>query len=175
MDRGGGQAAKTVHIGPTAGEIDAALRAAVSGRDPSVPFLITAQPSLVDPSRAPEGRHVFWVYGHVPAGWEGDATEVIERQLERFAPGFRDLVLARATAGPPQLAVRNANYVGGDIATGAFAGLQTVIRPKLARVPYATAHPAVFLCSSATPPGPGVHGMSGHHAAKAVWRRLRAT
>jgi phytoene dehydrogenase-like protein len=167
--------AGTVHIGPTAGEIDSAMRAAVAGRDPSVPFLITAQPSLVDPSRAPEGRHVFWVYGHVPAGWEGDATEVIERQLERFAPGFRDLVLARAVAGPPQLAARNANYVGGDIACGAFAGLQTVIRPKLARVPYATAHPAVFLCSSATPPGPGVHGMSGHHAAKAVWRRLRAS
>ncbi|MDT0426986.1 phytoene desaturase family protein [Streptomyces salyersiae] len=166
--------AGTVHVGPTAGEIDSALHAAVEGRDPSVPFLITAQPSVVDPSRAPEGRHVFWVYGHVPAGWEGDATDVIERQLERFAPGFRDLVLARATAGPPQLAARNANYVGGDIASGAFAGLQTVIRPKLARVPYATAHPAVFLCSSATPPGPGVHGMSGHHAAKAVWRRLRA-
>ncbi|MFB7530133.1 phytoene desaturase family protein [Streptomyces sp. NPDC056178] len=166
--------AGTVHVGPTAGEIDAALSAAVAGRDPSVPFLITAQPSLVDPSRAPEGRHVFWAYGHVPAGWEGDATDVIERQLERFAPGLRDLVLARAVAGPPQLALRNANYVGGDIACGAFAGLQTVIRPKLARVPYATAHPAVFLCSSATPPGPGVHGMSGHHAAKAVWRRLRA-
>ncbi|MFD4863353.1 phytoene desaturase family protein [Streptomyces atratus] len=166
--------AGTVHIGPTAGEINSALSAAVAGRDPSVPFLITAQPSLVDPSRAPEGRHVFWAYGHVPAGWEGDATEVIERQLERFAPGFRDLVLARAIAGPPQLAARNANYVGGDIACGAFSGLQTVIRPKLARVPYATAHPAVFMCSSATPPGPGVHGMSGHHAAKAVWRRLRA-
>lgn len=166
--------AGTVHIGPTAGEIDASLRAAVAGRDPSVPFLITAQPTLTDPSRAPEGRHVFWAYGHVPAGWEGDATEVIERQLERFAPGFRDVVLARAVAGPPQLAARNANYVGGDIACGAFAGLQTVIRPKLARVPYATAHPAVFLCSSATPPGPGVHGMSGHHAAKAVWRHLRA-
>ncbi|GGV73206.1 dehydrogenase [Streptomyces gelaticus] len=166
--------AGTVHIGPTAGEIDAALTAAVDGRDPSVPFLITAQPSLVDPSRAPEGRHVFWVYGHVPSRWEGDATDVIERQLERFAPGFRDLVLARAVAGPPELATRNANYVGGDIACGAFSGLQTVIRPKLARVPYATAHPAVFLCSSATPPGPGVHGMSGHHAAKAVWRRLRA-
>ncbi|MFD4949593.1 phytoene desaturase family protein [Streptomyces sp. NPDC058239] len=166
--------AGTVHIGPTAGEINSALSAAVAGRDPSVPFLITAQPSLVDPSRAPEGRHVFWAYGHVPAGWEGDATDVIERQLERFAPGFRDLVLARAVAGPPQLAARNANYVGGDIACGAFSGLQTVIRPKLARVPYATAHPAVFMCSSATPPGPGVHGMSGHHAAKAVWRRLRA-
>ena len=166
--------AGTVHIGPTAGEIDSALRAAVDGRDPSVPFLITAQPTLADPSRAPEGRHVFWVYGHVPAGWTGDATEVIERQLERFAPGFRDVVLACAVAGPPELAARNANYVGGDIACGAFAGLQTLIRPKLARVPYATAHPAVFLCSSATPPGPGVHGMSGHHAAKAVWRRLRA-
>ncbi|MFE7620610.1 phytoene desaturase family protein [Streptomyces sp. NPDC057496] len=167
--------AGTVHIGPTAGEIDSALTAAVKGQDPSVPFLITAQPSLIDPSRAPEGRHVFWAYGHVPAGWEGDATDVIERQLERFAPGFRDLVLARAVAGPPQLAARNANYVDGDIACGAFAGLQTVLRPKLARVPYATAHPAVFLCSSATPPGPGVHGMSGHHAAKAVWRRLRAS
>ncbi|MEE1811720.1 phytoene desaturase family protein [Streptomyces sp. BE133] len=166
--------AGTVHVGPTAGEINSALSAAVAGLDPSVPFLITAQPSLVDPSRAPEGRHVFWAYGHVPAGWEGDATDVIERQLERFAPGFRDLVLARAVAGPPQLAARNANYVGGDIACGAFSGLQTVIRPKLARVPYATAHPAVFMCSSATPPGPGVHGMSGHHAAKAVWRRLRA-
>ncbi|MFI6638011.1 phytoene desaturase family protein [Streptomyces sp. NPDC050504] len=165
--------AGTVHIGPTAGEIDAALRAAVGGRDPEVPFLITAQPSVVDPGRAPDGKHVFWVYGHVPAGWEGDATEVIERQLERFAPDFRDLVLARAVAGPPELARRNANYVGGDIACGAFSGLQTLIRPKLARVPYATAHPAVYLCSSATPPGPGVHGMSGHHAAKAVWRRLR--
>lgn len=159
---------------PRPHEIDAALTAAVTGRDPSVPFLITAQPSLVDPSRAPEGRHVFWAYGHVPSGWEGDATDVIERQLERFAPGFRDLVLARAVAGPPELAARNANYIGGDIGCGAFSGLQTVLRPKLARVPYATAHPAVFLCSSATPPGPGVHGMSGHHAAKAVWRRLRA-
>ncbi|HEY9438935.1 MAG TPA: NAD(P)/FAD-dependent oxidoreductase [Streptomyces sp.] len=166
--------AGTVHLGPTAHEIDASLRAAVHGDEPSVPFLIAAQPSLVDPSRAPEGRHVFWVYGHVPADWEGDATQVIERQIERFAPGFRDLVLARAVAGPPQLAARNANYVGGDIACGAFAGLQTLIRPRLARVPYATAHPAVFLCSSATPPGPGVHGMSGHHAAKAVWRKLRA-
>lgn len=164
--------AGTVHVGPTAGEIGAALRAATDGRAPDVPFLITAQPSVVDDSRAPAGKHVFWAYGHVPRGWDGDATEAIERQIERFAPGFRDLVLARAVAGPPQLAARNANYVEGDIACGAFAGLQTAIRPKLARVPYATAHPSVFLCSSATPPGPGVHGMSGHHAARAVWRRL---
>lgn len=166
--------AGTVHVGPTAGEIDTALSAAVAGAAPRVPFLITSQPSVIDPSRAPAGKHVLWAYGHVPAGWEGDATEAVERQLERFAPGFRDLVLARAVAGPPQLAQRNANYIGGDIACGAFAGLQTLIRPKLARVPYATAHPSVFICSSATPPGPGVHGMSGHHAAKAVWRRLRA-
>ncbi|WP_184572970.1 phytoene desaturase family protein [Streptomyces zagrosensis] len=166
--------AGTVHLGPTLGEINGALHAAVDGRDPSVPFLITTQPSLIDDTRAPAGKHTLWAYGHVPSGWRGDATEVIERQLERFAPGFRDLVLARAIAGPPELAARNANYVGGDIACGAFAGLQTVLRPKLARVPYATAHPAIFLCSSATPPGPGVHGMSGHHAARAVWRRLRS-
>jgi phytoene dehydrogenase-like protein len=165
--------AGTVHVGPTASVIDSAMHASVEGRAPEKPFLITAQPSLADPSRAPEGKHVFWAYGHLPNGWEGDATDAIERQLERFAPGFRDLVLARATAGPPELARRNPNYVGGDIACGAFAGLQTVLRPKLARVPYATAHPAVFLCSSATPPGPGVHGMSGHHAARAVWRQLR--
>ncbi len=98
-----------------------------------------------------DGKHTFWAYGHVPSGWRGDATEVIERQLERFPPGFRNRVLGRAVAGPPELAARNANYVGGDIACGAFTGLQTVLRPKLARVPYATAHPAIFLCSSAHP------------------------
>ncbi|MFB6835649.1 phytoene desaturase family protein [Streptomyces sp. NPDC056361] len=165
--------AGTVQIGPTAGEIDTALRAASSGTAPDAPFLITAQPSLVDPSRAPEGKHVFWAYGHVPHGWRGDLTEAIERQIERFAPGFRDRVLARATAGPPELAARNANYVGGDIACGAARGLQLLLRPTLSARPYNTPHPAVFLCSSATPPGPGVHGMSGHNAAKAVWRRLR--
>ncbi|KIZ15496.1 phytoene desaturase family protein [Streptomyces natalensis] len=166
--------AGTVHVGPTSGEIGAALDAAATGQDPSVPFLITAQPSLIDTTRAPEGKHTFWAYGHVPNGWEGDATEVIERQIERFAPGFRDLVLARAVAGPPQIAARNANYVGGDVACGSAAGLRLLIRPKLARVPYETAHPAVFLCSQSTPPGPGVHGMSGHYAAKAAWRRLTA-
>ncbi|MFC8506621.1 phytoene desaturase family protein [Streptomyces sp. NPDC057411] len=166
--------AGTVQIGPSAAEIDTALRQAASGTAPDTPFLIAAQPSLVDPGRAPEGKHVFWVYGHVPNGWQGDLTDAIERQIERFAPGFRDLVLARATAGPPQLAERNANYVGGDIACGAARGLQLLLRPKLSLFPYSTPHPAVFLCSSATPPGPGVHGMSGHNAAKAVWRRLRA-
>ncbi|MBW5423681.1 FAD-dependent oxidoreductase [Streptomyces sp. BG9H] len=169
------RSAGTVHVGASSEEIGAALRAASrEGRAPDAPFLITVQPSIADPSRAPEGKHVFWAYGHVPNGWEGDLTDAMERQLERFAPGFRDRVLARATAGPPQLAAGNANYVGGDIACGAASGLQLLLRPKLSLFPYGTKHPAVFLCSSATPPGPGVHGMSGHNAAKAVWKRLRA-
>ncbi|WP_217249398.1 NAD(P)/FAD-dependent oxidoreductase [Streptomyces sp. AC602_WCS936] len=168
--------AGTVQIGANSAEIGAALNAASrDGRAPDAPFLITTQPSVADPTRAPEGKHVFWAYGHVPNGWTGDLTDAIERQLERFAPGFRDRVLARATAGPPQLAARNANYVGGDIAAGAVSGLQLLLRPKLSLFPYATPHPAVYICSSATPPGPGVHGMSGHNAAKAVWRRLRQT
>ncbi len=167
--------AGTVQVGASSKEIGAALHAASrEGRAPDAPFLITVQPSVVDPSRAPAGKHVFWAYGHVPNGWHGDLTDAIERQLERFAPGFRDRVLARATAGPPELAAHNANYVGGDIACGAASGLQLLLRPKLSLSPYTTPHPAVFICSSATPPGPGVHGMSGHNAAKAVWRRLRS-
>ncbi|URM89096.1 NAD(P)/FAD-dependent oxidoreductase [Streptomyces sp. MRC013] len=165
--------AGTVQVGPLSRDIGTALRQASGGTAPGTPFLITAQPSLVDPGRAPAGKHVFWVYGHVPNGWEGDLTDAIERQLERFAPGFRDLVLARATAGPPHMAAHNANYVGGDIACGAAAGLQLLLRPRLTLRPHHTPHPAVFLCSSATPPGPGVHGMCGHNAAKAVWRHLR--
>ncbi|MFG3131810.1 phytoene desaturase family protein [Streptomyces tendae] len=170
------RSAGTVQIGADSAEIGAALDAASgTGRAPERPFLITVQPSVVDPGRAPDGKHVFWAYGHVPNGWTGDLTDAVERQLERFAPGFRDRVLARATAGPPELAARNANYVGGDIASGAVSGLQLLLRPKLSLFPYSTPHPAVFICSSATPPGPGVHGMSGHNAAKAVWRRLRQT
>lgn len=170
------RSAGTVQVGPGSRDIAAALRAASrEGRAPDKPFLITVQPSVMDPSRAPAGKHVFWAYGHVPSGWDGDLTDAVERQLERFAPGFRDRVLARATAGPPELAARNANYVGGDIACGAVIGLQLLLRPKLSLSPYTTPHPAVFICSSASPPGPGVHGMSGHNAAKAVWRRIRAS
>jgi phytoene dehydrogenase-like protein len=143
-----------------------------SGRPPIAPFLVTAQPSLFDPTRAPPGRHVFWVYGHVPNGWSGDLTPAIEQQLERFAPGFRDVVLARATAGPSEIEARNPNNVGGDIAGGAFAGLQALFRPVLARTPYATPDPAIYLCSSATPPGPGVHGMCGYHAARTALGRV---
>ncbi|WP_052868044.1 phytoene desaturase family protein [Streptomyces niger] len=167
--------AGTVHVGPTAADIGRALRDVHQGRAPERPFLITSQPTLTDPSRAPEGKHTFWAYGHAPNGWTGNLTDAVEAQLERFAPGFRDLVLARATAGPPELAARNANYVGGDIGVGSFSGLQTLLRPKPRRIPYATSHPAVFLCSSATPPGGGVHGMCGHNAARAAWRRIRET
>ncbi|MEU8587635.1 NAD(P)/FAD-dependent oxidoreductase [Streptomyces sp. NPDC048664] len=168
--------AGTVQIGADSAEIGTALRAASrTDRAPEAPFLITVQPGVADPSRAPEGKQVFWAYGHVPNNWRGDLTDAMERQLERFAPGFRDRVLARAIAGPPELAARNANYVGGDIGTGAASGLQLLLRPRLSLFPYRTPHPAVFICSAATPPGPGVHGMSGHNAAKAVWRRLRQT
>ena len=114
-----------MHIGPTYDEIGDALTRAVCRPPPADPVPDHLPADLVDPSRAPEGKHVFWAYGHVPHGWHGDATDAIERQIERFAPGFRDLVLARAASGPAELAARNANYVGGDIACGAFAGLQT--------------------------------------------------
>jgi phytoene dehydrogenase-like protein len=164
--------AGTVHIGPGIGEIGDALNRAVHGRPPRTPFLITSQPSVIDPSRAPEGKHVFWAYAHVPNSWNGEATDAVERQIERFAPGFRDLVTARAVSGPAEIAGRNANYVGGDIACGAFTGLQTILRPQLRRIPYTTIRPGVFLCSAATSPGPGVHGMPGHHAAKAVLKSL---
>jgi phytoene dehydrogenase-like protein len=168
--------AGTVQIGASQHEISSALHAASRTRQASSrPFLITTQPSLADPSRAPAGKHTFWAYGHVPNGWGGDLTSAVERQLERYAPGFRDRVLARAITGPPQFAARNANYVGGDIACGATSGLQLLMRPRLTLFPYRTPRPHIFLCSQATPPGPGVHGMSGHNAAKAVWRSIRAT
>ncbi|TMC50452.1 MAG: NAD(P)/FAD-dependent oxidoreductase [Chloroflexi bacterium] len=164
--------AGTVHIGASFEEIAAALSAATTGRLPDPPFLIAAQPSLFDATRAPEGKHTFWVYAHVPFGWDGDFSEAIERQIEHFAPGFRDRVLARAATGPAELEARNANNIGGDIAGGAFSGLQTFFRPVLAAVPYATPDRTVYLCSSATPPGPGVHGMCGYHAARVALRRV---
>jgi phytoene dehydrogenase-like protein len=165
--------AGTVHLGPSLPEIRASLRAVSRGHTPpQPPFLLTAQPSLFDDTRAPAGKHTFWAYGHVPNGWRGDFTEAIERQIERFAPGFRDLVLARATRGPAELEADNPNYVGGDIACGRYGGLQSLLRPMVKLNPYATSDPAVYLCSAATPPGPGVHGMSGWHAARSALHRL---
>jgi phytoene dehydrogenase-like protein len=164
--------AGTVHLGPTMAEIGAALRSVQKGRAPDPPFLITAQPSLFDPGRAPAGSHVFWVYAQVPNGWRGDLVPAIEQQIERFAPGFRDLVLARVVTTPPDLEARNPNNVGGDIAGGRCDGLRLLLRPAPFPVPYATPDPAIYLCSSATPPGPGVHGMCGYHAATTALRRV---
>lgn len=160
----------TVHIGPSYAEIEAALSDAHRGHPPDPPFLITSQPTVLDPSRAPEGKSVFWAYGHVPNGWGGDLTVAMEEQIERFAPGFRDLVLARHVRGPTELAAYNQNNVGGDIACGGFSGTQTLFRPMIKANPYATPDPSVYLCSSATAPGPGVHGMSGFHAARTALR-----
>ncbi|HZA79297.1 MAG TPA: NAD(P)/FAD-dependent oxidoreductase [Acidimicrobiales bacterium] len=164
--------AATVHLGASLGEIGGALAAATAGRPPAPPFLIVAQPTIVDPSRAPAGRHVLWAYGHVPRGWRGDLSGAIEDQIERFAPGFRDLVLARSAWGPPQLEAHNRSMVDGDIAGGVFRGRQVLFRPVIARVPYATPDPSIFLCSAATPPGPGVHGMGGYHAARVALHRV---
>jgi phytoene dehydrogenase-like protein len=162
--------AGTVHLGSFA-EIGHALAEVAAGRAPERPFLITSQPTLFDPHRSPDGQHTLWVYGHVPFAWDGDLTGAIEAQIERYAPGFRDLVLARAPAGPAIIEARNANNIGGDIACGAFGGRQALFRPVVARHPYTTPDPAIYLCSSATPPGPGVHGMCGYHAARAALRR----
>ena len=140
------------------------------GRMPERPFVLVAQQSLVDPSRAPAGKHTLWTYAHVPNGYDGDATEAVERQLERFAPGFRDLVLARHVITPSELETYNPNYRGGDITGGSHRGTQLVFRPTVALRSYRTPNPAIWLCSASTPPGGGVHGMCGHNAARAVLR-----
>jgi phytoene dehydrogenase-like protein len=164
--------AGTVHLGGRVEDIAATLQAIARGEAPDRPFVVAAQPSLVDPSRAPEGRHTFWAYAHVPNAWSGDLTDAIERQIERFAPGFRDVVLGRAVTSVAALEAGNANLLGGDLANGAVRGRQAVFRPIVAVVPYATPDPSIFLCSAATPPGPGVHGMCGYHAARVALRRV---
>jgi len=162
--------AGTVHVGGTLPEIAAAEAATVAGRHPERPFVLVGQQSLVDPGRAPAGKHTLWAYCHVPNGSPVDMTAAIERQIERFAPGFGDVVLERAARGPADLEAENPNYVGGDINGGAADLRQVVARPALRVTPYATPNPRVFLCSSSTPPGGGVHGMCGYHAARAALR-----
>jgi phytoene dehydrogenase-like protein len=160
--------AGTVHVVGTFTELAAAQKLVSEGKMPERPFVLVAQPSLFDPTRAPVGKHTLWVYAQVPHGYAGDATEAIERQIERFAPGFRDTVLQRRVAAPAALEEYNPNYVGGDIAGGAHTGLQLVFRPTISRRPYVTPNPKLFLCSASTPPGAGVHGMCGWHAAGKV-------
>ncbi len=162
--------AGTVHVVGTAADAAAAEHEVASGRIPERPFVLIAQQSLFDHTRAPEGKHTLWAYCHVPNGSDVDMAGAIERQIERFAPGFGDLILARHVANPAWLEEHNPNYIGGDIAGGWNGGLRAVARPSLTFRPYSTSDPAVWLCSSSTPPGPGVHGMCGFHAANAVLR-----
>jgi phytoene dehydrogenase-like protein len=162
--------AGTVHVGGTLAEIAASERAAWRGEHTERPYVLVAQQSLFDASRAPAGRHALWAYCHVPHGSTVDMTERIESQVERFAPGFRDRILARRTRGPAELEAENPNLVGGDIGGGAQDLGQLFARPVLRLVPYATPTRGLYICSSSTPPGGGVHGMCGYNAARAALR-----
>jgi phytoene dehydrogenase-like protein len=156
--------AATVHLGGSLEEIAASERAAWEGKPPDMPFVLLSQPSLFDPSRAPAGRHTVWAYCHVPNGWPYSALNQIEAQIERYAPGFRECVLARTTHTPEQMQRWNENLVGGDISGGAPNLRQFALRPTWRR--YRTPLKGVYLCSSSTPPGGAVHGMCGYYAAQ---------
>jgi phytoene dehydrogenase-like protein len=160
--------AATVHLGGTLDEIAAAERAPHAGQSAERPFVLLAQQSLFDATRAPAGRHTVWAYCHVPHGSTIDMTGPIEAQIERFAPGFRDLILARHVTPPAGFERYDENYVGGDIAGGSAAFPQLFLRPSRRLVPYSTPDARLFICSSSTPPGAGVHGMCGYHAARAA-------
>jgi Phytoene dehydrogenase and related proteins len=164
--------AGTVHLGGTLEEIAAGERAVAAGEHPQRPFVLIAQQSLFDETRAPRGRHTLWAYCHVPFGSDRDMSEPIERQIERFAPGFRDCIIARRTSAAADLEKSNRNLAGGEINGGAVTLWQMVARPVFSPTPYRTALPGVYLCSSSTPPGGGVHGMCGYHAARAALRDL---
>jgi len=164
--------AATVHVGGTFEEIARSEHDASTGRLSDAPFVLVAQQSHVDPSRAPAGRQTGWVYCHVPHGSDADMTDRIERQIERFAPGFRDVILDRHVMPPRALEAHNPNLVGGDIGGGANTLRQFLMRPVPRWNPYATSNPRLYLCSSSTPPGGGVHGMCGYWSAVSVLRRV---
>jgi phytoene dehydrogenase-like protein len=161
----------TVHIGGSLEDIARSEDAMAHGRVSEKPFIIFAQPSLFDPTRAPAGKHTAWAYCHVPNGCTVDMTAILEAQIERFAPGFRDCVLARTVSTPAILEAADANLLGGDISGGAMSIGQMLFRPSLRQ--YATSNPSLYLCSASTPPGGGVHGMCGYHAARLALRRKR--
>ncbi|MGI8999917.1 MAG: phytoene desaturase family protein [Candidatus Limnocylindria bacterium] len=164
--------AGTVHLGGRLDEVMASEDAVERGRIHDRPFVLLSQPSTFDPSRAPAGQHIVWAYCHVPNGWTGDATESILRQFERFAPGFRDRVIAQHVLRPSELEDYNANYIGGDINGGLQHWAQFFTRPAVRWDPYSTPDPGIFICSASTPPGGGVHGLCGMHAARSALRRL---
>jgi len=160
--------AGTVHVGGTFEEIAFSEAEVAIGRHPDRPFVLVSQPGVVDPTRAPTGNHTLWAYCHVPNGSTVDMTDRIEAQIDRFAPGWRDLIVGRAVATASDVALHDRNYVGGDINGGAGTLVQTMFRPVPRWNPYRTPADGVYLCSSSTPPGGGVHGMCGVHAATAV-------
>jgi phytoene dehydrogenase-like protein len=162
--------AGTVHLGNSCEEIAQAEERVWSGGYPPHPFVLLAQPSILDPTRAPRDRHTAWAYCHVPQASSRDMTQAIEDQIERFAPGFRDCILARHTMSPLELEAYNPNYIGGDIQGGTMQLGQLFTRPVLRMSPYRTSAPGIYLCSSSTPPGGGVHGMCGYHAARRALR-----
>ncbi|MFF0452709.1 phytoene desaturase family protein [Nocardia africana] len=163
-------AAGTVHVVGTRAEAMAVERLVASGRHAERPYVLVIQPGVVDSSRAPGDNHTLYAYAHVPHGSGRDVSPEVVAQLERFAPGFRDLILATHVCPAAHMPAHNANYVGGDIAAGAMTSAQTIFRPTPRWNPYATPLPGVYLCSAATPPGPGVHGMCGMHAATRALR-----
>jgi phytoene dehydrogenase-like protein len=158
--------AGTVHVGGTRAEMAAAEYAVSQGRHPERPYVLVSQPSVVDPGRAPQGRHILWTYCHVPAGSTVDMGQAVMDQLERFAPGFRDLVLRHKVTTAAELAAYNENYVGGDFSAGLLDARGLIQRPVVSPVPWRTPARGVYLCSSSTPPGPGVTGMPGFRAAE---------
>jgi phytoene dehydrogenase-like protein len=163
--------AGTVHVGGTMNEIAAAEAAVIEGRPADKPYVLVAQQSMFDVTRAPRGRHTLWAYCHVPHGSDVDMTDAIENQIERFAPGFKDLILARHVMNALEIETYNPNYVGGDINGGTQDVRQHLARPVARLVPYSTPNPRIYICSSSTPPGGGVHGLCGFFAAKAVLAR----
>jgi phytoene dehydrogenase-like protein len=162
----GARQAGTVHIGGTLKEIAAGEQQIWEGLHPEKPFVLLAQQSLFDSTRAPEGKHTAWAYCHVPNGSNKDMTDIIEKQVERFAPGFRERIIGRHTFNTRQLENYNPNYIGGDINGGVIDIGQLFTRPVLRRSPYRTSAKGIYICSSSTPPGGGVHGMCGYHSAK---------
>jgi phytoene dehydrogenase-like protein len=163
--------AGTVHVGGSYREIAAAETLVARGAMPERPFVLVCQQYLADPTRSAGDVHPLYAYAHVPAGYDGDVTAQIEAQIERFAPGFRERILARHIRSVAQMEAHNVNYVGGDVVTGANDARQLVMRPRAALDPYTTGIPGVYLCSAATPPGAGAHGMCGYNAALSALRR----
>lgn len=164
------QQAGTVHIGGTFAEVAESEQLVASGKKADRPFVLLAQQSLFDATRAPAGQQTAWAYCHVPNGSTKDCTELIEKQVERFAPGFRDRILARHTMNTVQMEGYNANYIGGDINGGAADIGQLFTRPVISLSPYKTSAAGLYICSSSSPPGGGVHGMCGYHAARVALR-----